>query len=87
MGVVVPRAPLVKIFRNHHWDDDEKSSHYFKIYIMLSFYLYSSQVYWKLTNLLADYPDLIEMFVGFLEPSQAKEVGQVSVTVIEPVFS
>jgi len=34
------------------------------------------EVYWKLTNLLADYPDLIEMFVGFLEPSQAKEVGQ-----------
>ena len=37
------------------------------------------QVYRKLSDLLRDYPELVEMFVGFLEPSQARDVGKVLV--------
>eukprot|EP00795_Rhopilema_esculentum_P006233 gene6233-11645_t len=34
------------------------------------------EVYRKLSDLLHDYPELVEMFVGFLEPSQARDVGK-----------
>eukprot|EP00794_Sanderia_malayensis_P009711 gene9711-10698_t len=34
------------------------------------------KIYEKLSSLFKDYPDLIEMFVGFLEPDEAREIGR-----------